>query len=201
MSGKTFVKMTVQSPFTTVYPRYNRYHAVQALKQLGDEFLVLDCESNGVGKTAELTELAILDFKTGNVLFNSLLHPRDLDGRYEVSKSRQVSGIGILELWAAPTLPEKWDEILPILQSKHITSFNTTFDLPLIRNSANKWDLECPPLAATCLMKIATAYLNLDFWVSLQEAAGYFAIDDNIQHRALGDAMTTREMVRKMKPD
>lgn len=193
----TFINMTVKTPFTSIFPRFNNWHAVQALNQL-DDFLVLDTETTGVGKNAEMCELAIVDFKTGTILFNSLLHPYNLDG-YESSKAREVNGISTQELYNAPPLPETWSDILKILQSKHLTSFNTQFDIPMIRNSAMKWDLEVPPLDATCLMKLSMAFLNLDFWPNLDEVASYFCVDTTARHRALGDVLTTIEIVKKMK--
>jgi len=199
MSDKAFVRMTVQSPFTTVYPRYNRWHAVQALKQLED-FIILDCETSGVGKDAEVTEIAIVDYKSCDVLFNSLIHPYNLSD-YESSKARSISGISKSELLKAPPLPQLWTEILNVLQSKHITAFNADFDMRMIRNSAQKWDIEAPPFNATCLMKLTTAFLNLDFWVSLEQAASYFSVDNIVAHRALADALVAREIVMKMKDE
>ena len=118
---------------------------------------------------------------------------------YESSKSRSISGISKSELLTAPPLPRLWAEILNILQSKTITSFNADFDIRMIRNSARIWDIEAPILSATCLMKLTTAFLNLDFWCSLEEAASHFAVDNSIAHRALADALVTREIVRKIK--
>ena len=187
----------IVSPFTYTFPRYSRQDAIQALKQL-DDFTVLDCESTGVGKKAEVCELAIVDFKTGTTLFNSLIHPHCLEG-YEVSKAREVNGITQEELTHAPILPQKWDEILSILTSKHVTVFNASFDIPLIRGSAQIWDIEVPPIPATCLMKIATSFLERDFYVSLDEAMAYFCVDNSSRHRALGDTLATVEIVKAMK--
>lgn len=188
----------VVTPFTYTFPRYSKSDAIQALNQL-DDFLVLDCESNGVGKHAECTELAIVDFKTDEVLFNSLIRPYRLSEEYETSKAKEVSGISREELLHAPVLPEVWPDILAILQSKHLTSFNVQFDIPLIRGSAQIWDIEVPPIPATCLMKITTAFLARDFYASLDEAMSYFCVDNSSRHRALGDTLATCEIVRAMK--
>lgn len=189
--------MSEYSPFSSVYPRLNNSHAVQALKKL-DNFLILDTETTGVGKDAEVCELAIVNYKDGQVLFNSLLRPYNLDG-YDNSKARTMTGITMRQLLNAPTLPDVWEEVVNILQWNHITAFNADFDLRMIRNSAWKWGLQAPTLYATCLMKIATAFLNLDYWVSLEEAARIFDAAPEIAHRALGDALTTRNVVIKMK--
>lgn len=192
-----YIEQTVKSPFTSVYPRLTRFHAMHALKNL-DEFLIVDTESTGVDKHSEITELAVVDYQTGQVLFNSLLKPYVLDG-YEKSKARGVSGISTRELLNAPTLLEVWDEVFMALQWKHLTAFNADFDLRMIRNSAHTWGIDIPPLEGTCLMKIATAYFNLDYFVSLDEAAKHFGIDLGKRHRALGDTLVTREVVIKMK--
>jgi DNA polymerase-3 subunit epsilon len=193
----TYIQQSLKSPFTTIYPRYNSWHATQALKQL-DNFLVLDCETTGIGKSAEICELAIVDYRSGAVLFNSLIHPYNMEG-YEVSKAKEVSGITTQELHHAPPLPQVWSEVLSTLQSKHLTAFNADFDIRMIRNSAIKWGLEVPPLEATCIMKLTTAFLDLDYWLSLQEASEYFCADNVTAHRALADALTTVEIVKRMK--
>lgn len=191
-------RVDISTSFTSVYPRFNRQHALHALAQL-DDFLVLDCETTGVGKQAEVCELAVVDYKSGDVLFNSLLKPYNLDG-YESSKAREVNGISSAELANSPTLLDMWPYILCILQSKHITAFNADFDLRMIRNSAYKWCIADVPLfSATCLMKLTTAFLNMDYWVSLDEAADYFVVKGGNRHRALGDTLTTIEVVRIMK--
>ena len=197
MVKNTFLKVGINTPFTSIFPRYNSWHAIQALKQLED-FLVLDTETTGIGKKAELCEIAIVDFQTEQVLFNSLIKPRDLEG-YETGKAREVNGISQDELMNAPTLPDVWPEILRILQSKHITSFNTDFDLKMIRNSAYRWSLDVPPFAATCLMKLAMAFFDLDYWPNLDEIAQHFSIETASRHRALGDVLTTMEIIRRMK--
>ncbi len=189
--------MTIQSSFTTTYPRLHRSHAVRALHQLND-FVVLDCETTGIGKSAEVIEIAIVDYKSGEVLFNSLLRPYKLH-LYETSDASKINGITSQELNNAPTILQVWPEVVGILQSKPITAFNTDFDLRTIRNSAFKWNIEAPILEATCIMKIATAFLNLDFWVSLDEAASLFGIKSSGAHRALADVMTTIGVVKAMK--
>jgi DNA polymerase III subunit epsilon len=194
-----YIEQTMKSPFTSIYPRLNRFHALHTLKNL-DDFLIIDCETTGVDKHSEITELAIVDYQSGQVMFNSLLRPYVLDG-YENSKARGVSGISTRELLNAPSLLEVWDEVFMALQWKHLTAFNSDFDLRMIRNSAHIWGIDIPPLEATCLMKLTTAFFNLDYWLSLDEAAKHFGVDLGIRHRALGDALVTREVVIKMKDD
>jgi DNA polymerase III subunit epsilon len=143
-----------------------------------------------------------VDYQSGDVLFNSLLHPSTLD-IYETSRAREVSGISTMDLLQAPPLWKLWPDVLDILQAKPVTAFNADFDIRMIRNSLIKWDsgIGVPALEATCLMKIITAYHNLDYWVSLEEAAKYFGIVNTNSHRALADVLTTVEIVRKMKED
>ena len=200
----TFIEMHIKSPFTSIYPRYNRWHAVQALNQLLqlDDFLILDTETTGIGKGAEICELAIISYKTGEVLFNSLICPCKL-AEYEVSKAREITGITSEALSNAPWLDTVWNEVLDILKSKHITSFNTSFDLKVIRNSAQVWNIDVPPFDATCLMQLTTAWFNLDYWLNLDEAASLLGIDieaiEGDRHRALFDVRVTRAIIQKLK--
>ncbi len=189
--------MNIKSPFTSTYPRYNSWHAIQCLNQL-DEFVVVDTETTGIGKQAEVCEIAIVDFRSEAVLLDTLIQPKNLEG-YEVSKAREVNGICQADLLFAPTLFTVWTEVLRILQSRHVTAFNSDFDLKMIRNSAHKWGIDVPPFGATCLMKLVMAYFDLDFWPSLDEAAEYFGISTASRHRALGDVLTTIEVVKRLK--
>ncbi len=62
------------------------------------------------------------------------------------------------------------------------------------------WDIDdIPAIHATCLMKLTTAFLERDFYVSLDEAASYFCVETQFRHRALGDCLTTIEIVKAMK--
>ena len=200
----TFVKMDVQTSFTSLYPRYNRWHAIQALDKLED-FLILDTETTGLGKQAEMSEIAIVDYRSGQVLLNTLIQPINLE-KYEVSKARELTGISTDMLLDSPMLIDIWDDILSLLQAKHVTSFNTDFDLKMIRNSARLAGIRSiPPLYATCLMKLCTAYCNYDYSMSLEEARVRFQPDtstfESKAHRALFDTLLTREIIRKLKGD
>ena len=191
----------IRTPFTSAYPRYTIRDAIEAIKALGDNFIVVDTETTNIGKKAEVLDIAIVDFRTEKVLFNSLIHPKSLGEDYEVSKARAINGISQESLINAPTLPDVWDEVLGILKSSHITAFNADFDLRVIRNSAYKWMIDVPPLYASCWMKISQAFLLLDFWPSLDEVAEHFAVvvDESNRHQALGDCVLTIECIKRMR--
>jgi len=188
----------ISGPFTGQYPRYDHADACSTLAQLAcTPYIALDCETSGISpKKHEVIELAIVA-TSGEVLFDSLLRPH---GEIE-EKASAVNGITSEMLADAPRLPDVWGDICEILESSHITSYNADFDLRFLRASAQRWRLDTPPLRATCIMKTAQAYFELDSYPSLSEAAELLEIDTSEfgeTHTALADARTAAEILRRM---
>ncbi len=48
-------------------------------------------------------------------------------------------------------------------------------------------------------MKLVTAFLDLDYWISLDEAAEFLGVDIPARHRVLGDVLATIELVKRLK--
>ncbi len=188
----------VSGPFTSSYPRYTRENARETLAQLAStQWIVLDCETTGISpKKHEVIELAIVA-ASGEVLFDSLLRPH---GEIE-EKASAVNGITSEMLADAPRLPDVWGGVCEILESSHITSYNADFDLRFLRASAQRWRLDTPLLRATCIMKTAQAYFELDSYPSLSEAAELLEIETTVYgdtHTALADARVAVEILRQM---
>lgn len=188
---------TISTPFTATYPRYTHDDAVNALHQLVD-FIVIDAETTGVNKQSEIVELAMVDFQSGEVLYDSLIQPHTIPTKWDESSAHKANGITLAELLDANPLTEEWNQILAVIQDRNLTSYNADFDMRMIRNSAWLNGLQAPPLTGTCLMKLATAWLELDYYPSLDDVMNYFGITNDARHRAAGDALATREVVLKM---
>lgn len=197
----------VSTAFTTRYSRYGRSDAMQAIDAL-DQAVALDCETSGLqsNKKSEVIELAIVELKSGTVLFDSLLKPFHFEsyGSEETRKAQEVHNISREELEKAPTLPDVWPLLCSILVSHQLIAFNDAYDVPMIRRSVFKWGIQPPRLYSTCAMKIFSAYLEQDEYFSLEYACNYMAIDRTqfgSSHRARADVLATIKLLKRMRGD
>lgn len=189
----------VSTAFTTRYSRYGRSDAIHAIDVL-DEGVALDCETNGSAKDSEVIEIAIVKIQTREVLFDSLIQPADLTMKSE--KAQAAHQIAREELEKAPTLPDIWPLLCSILVSHPLVAYNDKFDIPMIRRSALKWDIHPPRLYSTCVMKLFSAYQEIDDWYTLDEACTLMNIDRTSfgnAHRALADTLATIALIDAMR--
>jgi DNA polymerase III subunit epsilon len=193
------------SPFVSHYPRWGHAEAVMTLRLL-DRYKIVDVETDGIGKTSQVLEVAIVD-QDGVPLFAALIRPADLLKLEsdEGKRARAATGITASMVRDAPTLPELWPRLVAVLtepDSGILTAFNADFDLRVIRNAAVSFDVEVPALCGLCLMKLATAYFERDYYLSLDEVGALTGIartTEETAHRALGDARYTARLVRHLR--
>lgn len=190
-------------PWYLAFPRYGRSEAKETLRLLETHgAIVIDLETDGLGKKANIVEIAMVEYPSRRIFLNTLLRPPDLEG-YANSEAARIHGISLEELQAAPTLPEVWPTIADILAGTQvIVSYNATFDMPVLRNNAQRYGLAVPRLEAVCAMKLYSAYRDSDFWWSLDEAAEQMGIDQlqfGQAHRALADTLTTVTLLAAMR--
>jgi DNA polymerase III epsilon subunit-like protein len=196
------------SPFVSHYPRWGRAEAVATLRLL-DRFAVLDLETDGLGKAAQVLEVAVVD-QDGVPLFASLIRPvamTCLDGIDDCAAhdSRSIHGITAQMLANAPTLPDVWPRLVTVLtepETRPLTAFNADFDLRIIRTAAAREGVQVPALQGLCLMKLSTAYYAHDYFLSLDEAGTLAGVARGVPepaHRALGDARYTARMVQRLR--
>jgi DNA polymerase III epsilon subunit-like protein len=189
------------TPFTAMYPRHARKTALQALGSLPTTLAVLDTETTGINKKGEVCELTMIEYPSRRVLFNSLIHPKDFNPSESV-KAMSKNGITWEELSTAPTLLDVWEDVVSSLTAYHLLAFNADFDVPMIRFSAWKWGITAPRVAASCLMKLATALMEMDYYLSLEEACTLFEVNRisyGNTHRALADTLATCDLLECMR--
>jgi DNA polymerase III epsilon subunit-like protein len=187
------------SAFVNTEPRYGRAEAIACLRLLG-EYTVLDIESTGIGKTADVVEIGVVS-SAGEVLYESLIRPPDL-AAFATSKAREANGIDPDELSSAPTLPEVWPQVLPLVTTGRLVAFNFDFDGRVLRQSAYRQGLIVPPIKGLCAMKLSAAWLELSFWPKLDEVLAAIGIERTSverEHRAAGDALVTVRLIETLK--
>lgn len=147
------------------------------------DFLVLDTETTHLH--GEIVECSIID-RNGTVLFDSLIKPKGPihPGAYE------IHGISDNMVSNAPTWLDVFPEIMKILEDRLILIYNDEFDLKMIENSCNAWEVATPVLNTECVMRHLTWYHGLNRWVSLKDASG-----EHVSHRSLSDCLSTLKVI------
>ncbi|QMT46549.1 hypothetical protein H3L92_10970 [Neisseria dentiae] len=131
--------------------RKERGNALPANNQndLFDNYVVLDTETTGLDDDAEIIEIAIIDIDD-NVLLNTLIRPSK--PMPDWCEAVRIHGITNEMLDGAPTWKEMYPRIVEILSGKQVVIYNADFDLRLIRQTCDKYDLQAPIDTAFCAM-------------------------------------------------
>jgi DNA polymerase III subunit epsilon len=190
----------INTPFTSTFPRYNRQDAINAIKALGDDYAILDIETTGLKRNVdEIIEIAIVH-ADGTVLLDTLVRPMDIDHLIK-SIDKGISKIMLEELEAAQMFQDLAQDIAAILEKHHILIYNASFDAPFLAYQYLKSGLSIPTIHATCAMRIASAYFNIDTYLSLETVCKMLNIGQvEPVHRALSDCRTTRGVMQAMEP-
>ena len=188
------------SQFLTKYPSQSASYTLPFLLHVPDNLLIVDTETSGIAKS-EVIEIAAMEYRTGNIILDGLICPRNIDKYKDTSKACKIHGITKADLIGQPTMVDLWQDIYDALFSGRyiLASFNSDFDARMIHFSAMLWNLPVVPYSWVCIMKLATTFIGSCYYVSLDEAARYLKIEQTDSHRALADVITTRKVLRKME--
>lgn len=160
--------------------------------------IFLDTETTGLGPTAEICDIAIVD-RHGNVLLDTLVKPRK---PIPVDASR-IHGITDAMVANAP----EWDDLYwwfaPIvITSQRIVVYNSAFDYGVVAQCCRQDGIQPPMDRWECAMKAYSAFdgtigRNGLKWHKLAAASERFGITPGT-HRALADAQACRQVVMAM---
>jgi len=163
--------------------------------------LILDTETTGFNEDAEVIEIALLD-KYGQVYLNTLVQcqqeaiPQEAMRVHRIHKSM---------LRNAPTFPQVWQKLQPLLASHEVVIYNAEYDLRLLKQTAQRYRLDLPEMHKHCLMQHYSAYVGQasarsEGYRSMRLAAAcfHFQIEQTDTHRALPDAQVSLEVLRRL---
>jgi DNA polymerase-3 subunit epsilon len=157
-------------------------------------------------------DFVALDFETANRYRSSVCSV----GMVEVSKGKivkehytlinplqefdpfntRIHGITKNQIRYAPTFEEYWKEMKPILQDKMVVAHNATFDISVLKNTLERFNLDLPSLTFTCTVEISRiVWDNLDNH-KLGTLADYHQISFE-HHNALEDARAAAILLNK----
>ncbi len=164
------------------------------------DFVVLDTETTGLDKRAEIVELSIID-PHGNTLFDSLIKPK---GRIPHNAER-IHGISNADVENADSWPDVHEDVRNILGGRNVAIYNAEYDTRIIQQTCKLHDLDTIKFNPVCVMLHYAKFRGEwnDFrghykWQKLTDAARQQGIEIKNAHRALGDCMMTLAVLNKM---
>lgn len=165
--------------------------------------LFLDTETTGLGRDAEVCQIAIVDYD-GDVLLDTLVHPT----RPIPPDATAIHHITNAMVARAPTFAEIWRQLDETLYLRNVIIYNAEYDLRVLRQSARVKGLTFEPRAKFYCAMWAYAEFHGEYddyrgsyrWIKLGVALRQMGIDAaNVTlHTALADAEMTRRLVRKI---
>ena len=179
----------IQEP---VYGHPSALWAAQMLARPGA--VLLDTETTGRRKEDEIIELAIINLK-GKKLVNSLFQAQ----QPIPSDATKVHHITDAMIQTARTFPKIWEELMAFLQKREIIIFNADFDLGMLTQTAQRYNLPMPGLHVHCLMKHVSSYIGgRKARYSLKAACYHFGIEQKEAHRALPDTQMSLAVLQAL---
>ena len=168
------------------------------------EYLILDTETSGLKRPAEVVELSIIS-STGEIMFWELIRPINPYGGI----AAQITGITADMLANRPTWLDLRPRIEAILKDRDIVVYNATFDRHMFRCSDESNQLPVFKWSEHsrwwCAMKAFAEYRHYwdDYhgnwaWAKLTEVARFCNVEVTDAHRAVGDCLMTALVVKHM---
>lgn len=175
-----------------------RQKAVRMAQQIvATHPIYLDTETTGLGKDAEIVELAVVD-DAGKVIMDQLFRPQnpipDEVIRIHNITNEMVKGKPV---WGA-----YWMQIRSIFFGKTICMYNEDYDLRLIYQSNDRYGIKRERLTTFCVMKLYAQFRG-DWdsrrgryrWFRLEQAGADAGIMIPNSHRAADDTLLTRALL------
>lgn len=157
------------------------------------KYIILDTETTGLSGEDEVIEISAIDM-SGNVLINTLVKPRTMIsyGAY------MTHGISDEALVNERYFDVVWKDIKKVLKNKTILCYNSPFDIGMIQQTLETYDIEAYWLEHECVMRAYMDYFESSKFISLKNALMYEGIRAEQQHRALDDCKLTLELIKKV---
>lgn len=184
------------------HPYIEHQQAVVAwARKLLDEanFVIVDTETTGTGRTDEAVSVAVVD-ASGAVLLDSLIRPRKAIS----PGAMRVHGIQNRDVDKAPRFVEIYPALAEAVNGRALVAYNVDFDWRILRYGCTSGGVAAlKPKSRHCAMKQYAQFAG-DWdaahgsyrWKSLAAACARFGIDRNAAHSAAGDCLDTLALIQ-----
>ena len=195
--------------YTASYMRWqNKAHVLAWLDSFDHQNALqpvfLDTETTGTQRFSEIIEVCIVNDQ-GQTLFHSLVNPTT-----EIEPmASAVHGLTHKHVKDAPRYPEIHEEVMQHLHNRVVIAYSVSFDIRLLKQTVDCYELTFPELHTGCLMYAYAKYREV--YVEqrngrlrckthpLEEAMRHESLDMPPLHRAERDAQCVHRLFRAMK--
>lgn len=173
-----------------------------AYSWIKDNALAFDTETTGLGDKDQIIELALVN-RWGITVFVYQFKPTVPIN----PKAQAVHGISEADLKNCPTFEEMAPVFLTLLKKRPLIIFNAEFDLRILKQTCEAFDIELDldAIKAHCAMKLAADYYgatNRRGTISLANAMDRANVEwEGQAHSAEADALGTMNLVKVMAFD
>lgn len=175
-----------------------RIAIAQAQIELNKQPIYLDTETTGLKQTDQIVEICLLDHD-GTVLLDSLVKPT-VKIPPDATRVHHITDAMVAD---APTWPELWPQLEPILAQRRSAIYNAEYDLRLLQQSHRAHGLMwSTPVSSFCVMKLYAQFRGewnsrsrSYRWYSLEDARRQCGLDLPNAHRACADTLLTRAVL------
>jgi len=169
----------------------------EAMAWLGTDLRVCDCETTGLGPTAQIVEVAVAD-QFRNVLFHTTIKPTvPID-----PGAINIHGYTEAMLADSPTWPDVIDQFKQVVTGRMVVIFNADYDSRIVRQTCNAFNLSTEwwdEIDTRCAMYLAAdafgatnRYGTISLDTATMEAGVKWAGD---AHSAIADTLATVDLV------
>jgi DNA polymerase III subunit epsilon len=155
----------------------------------------LDVETTGLSPWFgdRICEIAVVRCQGEKIVdtFDTLVNPE----RPISPGASRVNGLSDEDVSDAPPFPEIASKVNPLLKGAIIVCHNVPFDLGFLSSEFHRCGEEFLPVETIDTLSLAREFFDFDS-NSLQSIAEYLMLETPNAHRALGDALTTRDVLQ-----
>ena len=184
---------------------YNPSHRRQAIQWaqnlMARSFYVLDTETTGLGERDEIIQIGIVD-AGGNAVLDQLIRP----SMPIPPGAARVHGITDDDVINSPMFSSLYIKLSSLLAGETVIAYNMDFDWRMLQQTVARYRLPSIRIGKRdCAMKQYAKFKGKRsgqgrgyVWHKLTSALAQERIAVGDAHNALGDALMTLELVRKM---
>jgi DNA polymerase-3 subunit epsilon len=168
-------------------------------KVLAQTPVVIDTETTGLDKEAEIVEICVSDH-LGNVLLNTLVRPT----KPIPADAMKIHHITNEMVKTAPPWPVIWPTLRSLIISKPLAIYNADFDMRMMRQTHGRYRLVWKDaFRSFCIMKCFAEFIGE--WDPYKRSYRYHSLDNagkrlkvNIpnSHRAVDDTLLALEVLK-----